>query len=105
MMKNKQIYIVKHINRYAADGHDSLICRLLTSYLCSSYAYEKQNIDGTWSRIQPAFKNCVVKQYYVYFDGEFSYNHKSWRIKVVFEDNTETEISLYKFKKYAKRII
>lgn len=83
----------------------TVVCKLLSDYLHSSYCYEKQNPDGSWTRIQPGFPNAIVKKYYVYFDKDFAYNHKTWRIMVIFDDNTEHEISLYKFKRYIRKRI
>jgi hypothetical protein len=95
-MKNTT-FIVNYINKHINDNCDTFIINLLNQYLTSSYTLKESNYN--W---QPGFKTSEVIAYRVYPDAEMAYNHKTNRLLVVFSDNTEIDISLYKFKKYAK---
>lgn len=99
-MKNEVSYIVKYINKHIKNQNDQQIINLLEQYLTSSYTLKESNYN--W---QPGFKEAHVDSYRVYPDSEMANNHKTNRLLVVFSDNTEVDISLYKFKKYAKRVI
>jgi hypothetical protein len=96
-MKNKTSYIVEYINKHIKDQNNQQIINLLNQYLTSSYTFKESNYS--W---QPGFKTSEVITYRVYPDTEMAYKHKTNRLLVVFLDNTEIDISLYKFKKYAK---
>ena len=95
-MKNTT-FIVNYINKHINNKCDTFIINLLNQYLTSSYTFKESNYS--W---QPGFKTSEVIAYRVYPDAEMAYNHKTNRLLVVFSDNTEIDISLYKFKKYAK---
>lgn len=96
-MKTKTSYIVEYINRHIENQNNQQIITLLNQYLTSSYTLKESNYS--W---QPGFKTSTVIAYRVYSDAEMACNHKTNRLLVVFSDNTEVDISLYKFKKYAK---
>ena len=95
-MKNTT-FIVNYINKHINNKCDTFIINLLNQYLTSSYTLKESNYS--W---QPGFKTSEVITYGVYPYTEMTYNHKTNRLLVVFSDNTEVDISLYKFKKYAK---
>jgi hypothetical protein len=79
----------------------SLLCYLLTKYVHSSHRI--CNSDG--SIYQPSFPNRKVVDYRCYADKElFGYAHKTNRLLLIFDDNTEYEISLYKFKRFVKDV-
>lgn len=96
-MKNKISYIVEYINKHIKNQNNQQIINLLNQYLTSSYTLKESKYS--W---QPGFKTSEVVAYRVYPDTEMAYKHKTNRLLVVFSDNTEIDISLYKFKKYAK---
>ena len=97
-MKTETSYIVNYINKHIENQSDSQITNLLNQYLTSSYTLKESNYS--W---QPGFKTSEVIAYRVYPDAKMAYKHKTNRLLAVFSDNTEVDISLYKFKKYAKR--
>lgn len=94
---NNTTVVVNYINKHIDDKYNTFIINLLNQYLTSSYTFKESNYS--W---QPGFKTSTVIAYRVYSDAEMAYNHKTNRLLVVFSDNTEVDISLYKFKKYAK---
>lgn len=96
--------IVKHINEHI-DDNDDHVCILATLYLKSSYTYSKMGPDNVEISIQPGWPDKFVDKYFVYSDTSMAYNHKTQRMVLTFDDNTQTEISLYKFKRFAKRVL
>jgi hypothetical protein len=98
-MKQSISYVVWYINEHINDKTDQNIINLLNSYLTSSYCFEDSNYS-----YQPGFKNISVVEYDSYPDVEMAYKHKTNRLLLTFDDNTVLDISLHKFKKYARRI-
>ena len=97
-MKTETSYIVNYINKHIENQSNPQIINLLNQYLTSSYTLKESNYS--W---QPGFKTNDVIAYRVYQDTEMAYKHKTNRLLVTFADNTELDISLYKFKKYARK--
>lgn len=97
-MKQIPSFTVWYINDHINDKTDRGIINLLNSYLTSSYCFEDSNYS-----YQPGFKNISVAEYAPYADVEMAHNHKTNRLLLTFVDNTELDISLRKFKKYAKK--
>lgn len=95
-MKNAT-FVVNYINKHINDKHDAFMIYLIEQYLTSSYVLTESNYN--W---QPGFKEANVYYYRVYPDDEMAHNHKTNRLHVIFTNNTEIDISLYKFKKHAK---
>ena len=105
-MKNKNLMTmpVATINDFlwnlTDEGHEAM-CSMLTSYVHTSHRI--CNSDG--SIYQPSFPNKKVIDFQHYEDKElFGYAHKTNRLLLIFDDNTEYEVSLYKFKRYAKNL-
>lgn len=97
-MKQSISFAVWYINDHINDKTDRSIINLLNSYLTSSYCFEDSNYF-----YQPGFKTISVAEYTPYQDTEMAYNRKTNRLLLTFADNTELDISLHKFKKFAKR--
>lgn len=104
--KNTTTEIVRYINNHINNPTNTKIVQLINRYFHSSYTYSKRT---TWYnqeiRIQPGWRSKEVKSFFVYSDKSMAYNHKTQRMIVNFTDNTQTEISLYKFKRFCKRVM
>lgn len=99
--------VIKYLNEKLDTkevGNDETICNWLTRYCHTSLTYYKQNIDGSWLITQPAWPERTVVKYYIYNDYAMARAHKTTRLVMIFDDNTEYEISLYKFKRYLRHM-
>ena len=102
-MKNNITITTKFINEHINDSINPTILNWLTLYIHTSHKYTKQNFDKTYLTIQPSFPNNTVKEFHHYTDNAFNYSHKTHRLMLIFDDNTEYDISLYKFKKFCRQ--
>lgn len=105
MQMNKYIdgktsYVVHYINEHINDRNDKYILKWLTNYVHDSHAYRKQNWDGSYLEIQPSFPERKVVEYRYYYDKAFESDGKASRLIIRFDDNTEYDIGLRKFKDY-----
>lgn len=94
--------IVNFLNENCNNNHP-LICKWLTSYIHSSYRYAKRNSDGSWEHSQPAFPDRIVISYQYYSDKSKSFAHHTNRLMLVFDDTTNHDISIYKFKQFLRK--
>ena len=82
------------------DTNRKTMCNWLTLYMHTSHRI--CNTDG--SIYQPSFPEKSVVDYRHFPDREmYAYAHKTNRLLLIFDDDTEYEISLYKFKRFVKR--
>jgi len=95
--------IIQYVNKHLNDNNTQII-EWINNYLHTSYRYSKQNSDKSWLEIQPGYPNKFVLSYKI-ISNSYDYKclHKSTRLVLIFTDNTEIDISLYKFKQFVKR--
>lgn len=99
----KQTEIIKHFNRNY-DTNDPTIIHYLNMYIHSSHHHYSTKPDEYKSSWQPSWPEYTVKSYSVYYDNTMAYNHKSGRIVLNFIEGCMTEIGLYKFKRFLRRV-
>lgn len=102
-MKPKISPIVEFFNRNDKSNNLAIIIMYLNDYIHSSHRFATNKPDGKLFEYQPSWPEKTVVSYSVYYDGCMSYNHKSGRITLIFNDNTTEEIGLHKFKEYMRK--
>lgn len=95
--------LVKEFNENY-ETNSSTVCQYLTSYIHSRHRIYSQKMDGAEISYQPSFPDKIVQSYRIYYDAEMAYAHKSGRIVLTFTDGTESEIGLFKFKRYLRQL-
>lgn len=100
-MKNEISETVKYINDNIATN-DKAVCRWLTEYLHTSYRYSKYNWVGPVTNSQPGWPDEVVSGYTAYTDVWEGYR-KAKRLILYTESNHQIDISLHKFKEFARK--
>lgn len=93
-MKNKISGIVKFFNENYKTNNE-LVCKLLTFYIHSSHR-DRSN--------QPSWPMSIVKAYAIFYDPNSRSNHKAGKIRLYFTDGCITNIGLFKFKRYIRRL-
>lgn len=84
---------------YPTQTTKEVLLAWLTEYVHTSHRIFQKKVS-----FQPSFPKKKVVDVKSYADAEsFGYYHKTNRLLLTFDDNTEYEISLYKFKRFAKR--
>lgn len=101
-MKYNVSDVVKYINDNINDNSNKIICNLLTEYLHSRYCYIKRNPDGTYFTMQPGFPDEIVVSFNYYSDPWLPEKHKINRLMLHFDNGTEYDISIHKFKRYCR---
>lgn len=99
----KQTKIIEHFNSNY-ETNDSLIIKYLNRYIHSSHRHYSRKMDGYNASWQPSWPEYEVESYRIYYDSTFAYNRKSGRIVLHFTSGEMTEIGLYKFKCYLRRL-
>ena len=75
----------------------------LTQYLRTSYRRIKSmHYDANFGT-QPAYPDCLVLKYELFQSEATTFGHKTNKLRLELTDNRAVNISLYKFKRFAKR--
>lgn len=75
----------------------------LTQYLRSSHRRVKSKVYDADTGVQPSYPDCLVLDYELFQSKTKTFGHRTNQLRLKLNGNRAICISLYKFKRYAKR--
>lgn len=98
-------FINNMLTYFSQDNNEEKIKLLawLTQYLRSSHRRVESKHYDTYMYTQPSYPDCLVLDYEPFQSETKTFGHRTNQLRLKLNDNRAICISLYKFKRYAKR--